>query len=243
MKQDVRKPPRAFFVTGPLPCPYLPGHIERRLVVELAGHDVVPFHDNLSTAGFRRSHGIAYAPVCGTCTECRPVRINAAGFTANRSHRKVLRRNADLAVTVRPTVATKEQFALFSSYQWARHSGGEMAKMDFADYQSLIAETPLDSFVAEARAPDGRLLAAGLFDRLADGLSAVYSFFDTTSAARSLGKFLILWAVEQTRAEHRDHVYLGYWIAGCGKMAYKRQFRPVEVYASSRWLPLESIEG
>ena len=64
------KPPRRpqfFYTTAPLPCPYLAGRTERKVVTEITGPDAERLHDRLSRAGFRRSHNIAYAPVCPSC--------------------------------------------------------------------------------------------------------------------------------------------------------------------------------
>ena len=44
-----------------------------------------------------------------------------------------------------------------------------------------------------------------------------------------------LWALEEMGL---DYVYLGYWIRGCRKMAYKSDFRPLEIYINSRWTTL-----
>jgi arginine-tRNA-protein transferase len=33
----------------------------------------------------------------------------------------------------------------------------------------------------------------------------------------------------------RDWLYLGYWIAGSEKMAYKGRFRPLQGYRNGRW--------
>lgn len=181
-----------FFSTAPLPCPYLPGRIERRLVTELSGRQSVSVHDTLSRAGFRRSHGIAYVPVCRDCNACVAVRIVAAECHISRGQRKTLARNSDLIAVERPARATDEQYRLFRRYQRARHGGGEMARMDFADYQMLIEETPVDTLVIEFRDRNGTLVAACLADRLADGFSAVYSFFDPSQARRSLGTYMIL---------------------------------------------------
>ena len=53
------KPPRRpqfFYTTAPLPCPYLAGRTERKVVTEITGPDADALHDRLSRAGFRRSH-------------------------------------------------------------------------------------------------------------------------------------------------------------------------------------------
>src|SRR5712671_162043 len=45
-----------FFATAAVPCPYVPGRDERKLIVELTGHAAASFFDELSRAGCRRSH-------------------------------------------------------------------------------------------------------------------------------------------------------------------------------------------
>ncbi|MFO1145155.1 MAG: arginyltransferase [Rhodospirillales bacterium] len=229
---------RFFFVTAPLPCPYLPGRFERRLVTELAGRQTTVFHDTLSRAGFRRSHGIAYVPVCRDCNACAAVRVLAQPFQPNRTQRRAWSRNADLLVVECPARATQEQYALFRAYQQTRHGGGEMARMDFCDYQTLVEDTPVDTVVIEMRRPDGALVAACLTDRMADGYSAVYSFFDSGMERRSLGTFMILWLIERARAQNLPYVYLGFWVAECTKMSYKASFRPIEAYTAQGWTPL-----
>ena len=39
---------RFFFATAPLPCPYLPDRVERRVVTELFGRDATRLHDQLA---------------------------------------------------------------------------------------------------------------------------------------------------------------------------------------------------
>lgn len=67
--------PQFFYTTAPLPCPYLAGRTERKIVTELTGPEAEALHDRLSRAGFRRSHNIAYSPVCPSCNACIPIRI------------------------------------------------------------------------------------------------------------------------------------------------------------------------
>jgi leucyl-tRNA---protein transferase len=241
MKHRLMPSARFFFVTAPLPCPYLPGRFERRLVTELAGRQTTVFHDTLSRAGFRRSHGIAYVPVCRDCTACAAVRVLTQRFEPSRTQRRVWAKNVDLVVTECPARATQEQYALFRAYQQARHAGGEMARMDFCDYQTLIEDTPVETMMVEVRRVDGTLVGACLTDRMADGFSAVYSFFDTAIERQSLGTFMILWLIERARALGLPYVYLGFWVSECAKMSYKASFRPIEAYTAKGWAPLGPI--
>jgi leucyl-tRNA---protein transferase len=75
---------------------------------------------------------------------------------------------------------------------------------------------------------------------MADGFSAVYSFFETSYERRSLGTFMILWLIERARSLGLPYVYLGFWVAECDKMAYKSRFRPLEAYTPDGWRLLDS---
>lgn len=229
---------RFFFSTAPLPCPYIPGRTERRVVTELVGRDANLLHDQLSMAGFRRSHGICYVPACPGCDACVAVRVVVDEFKPGRSLKRVMRRNVDLSAEAVAPVATHEQYALFSDYQRARHGGGDMSKMDFLDYQALIEDTPVDTAVVEFRRPNGTLAAACLVDILSDGLSAVYSFFDTRDEQRSLGTHIILWLIDEAYGRGLPYVYLGFLIDGCSNMEYKSRFRPLEKVTPDGWVPV-----
>ena len=237
MKHDTTDRPTFFFVTAPMPCPYLPGKVERRIVAEMNGRQASALHDTLSRVGFRRSHGLVYAPACPECTACVAVRTLAEEFAPTASQRRILRMNGDVVVTTRVAKATGEQFDLFSAYQRSRHNGGDMASMDFYDYQALVEETPVDSDVVEFRDGSGVLLAACLFDRMSDGLSAVYSFFDPAESRRSLGTYMILWMIGEARRLELPYLYLGYWIGDSPKMSYKAKFQPLEAYGTGGWTP------
>ena len=235
MKHKPSHDTQFFFATAPLPCPYLPDRVERRVVTELLGRGSVILHDQLSLAGFRRSHGIVYAPACPNCQACKATRILVREFTPSRSHRRILNRNRNVRFDEVAVIATSEQFKLFSKYQNSRHAGGDMAHMDFHDYQALIEETPVDTRLTEFRDIKKRLVAVCLADRLERGLSAVYSFFDPDLRRRSLGNFMILQLVDEANRLDLDHVYLGFWIDGCSKMSYKARFKPIEMKTPEGW--------
>jgi arginine-tRNA-protein transferase len=234
----LHRPPRRpqfFYTTAPLPCPYLPGRTERKIVTELSGTEAEALHERLSRAGFRRSHNIAYAPVCPGCQACVPIRVVSEDFTPDRTQRRILRANADLTVFEMPARATAEQFTLFQRYQKNRHADGDMAAMGYYDYRAMIEDTPISTGILEFRDAQDRLLGACLTDWLADGLSAVYSFFDTDQEKRSLGTFAVLWLIGRARSLGLPYVYLGYWVPESRKMAYKARFRPSEILMSGAW--------
>ena len=220
------KPPRRpqfFYTTAPLPCPYIAGRTERKVVTEITGPEADHLHDRLSRAGFRRSHNIAYAPVCPSCQACIPIRV------------PIEKANADLEAFEVPARATTEQFQLFQRYQQTRHGSGDMATMSFYDYRAMVEDTPIDTFIVEFRDAGDRLVGACLTDRLGDGLSAVYSFFAPGMEKRSLGTQAVLWLIGHARTLGLPHVYLGYWVPESRKMAYKARFRPAEILSGGTW--------
>jgi arginine-tRNA-protein transferase len=113
-----------------------------------------------------------------------------------------------------------------------------MAFMDRRDYASMVQSSPVNTGIIEFRDRAGELVAACLADRLADGLSAVYSFFDPSQSRRSLGSFMVLWLIEEARRQGLPHVYLGFWIKDSRKMAYKARFRPLQAFGAEGWTVL-----
>ena len=162
-----------FYGTTPQACPYLPGKTETKAITELAGPDPSNFHDLLSQAGFRRSHSLAYKPACPSCRACVPARVRVSDFKASKSMRRILRKNIGLAGLETPPIATAEQFLLFQKYEKARHSNGEMARMNFDDFKAMVEESPVQTKLVEYRTSRGELQGAALTDTLSDGISGV----------------------------------------------------------------------
>ncbi|MET4896993.1 arginyltransferase [Sphingomonadaceae bacterium jetA1] len=234
-----------FFVTSPAPCPYLPGREERKVFTELNGEHADELNEALSRIGFRRSQGVAYRPSCAGCTACVSVRIVTEGFRPNGTQRRLLRRHADLDVTACQPWATTEQFDLLSRYLGKRHPGGGMTAMDESDYADMVELSPVQSVIVEYREPmgpngeRGRLVGACLTDRQGDGLSMVYSFYETEDDSRpGLGNFIILDHILRARATQLPYVYLGYWVKGSPRMAYKTRYQPLEALGPRGWAPL-----
>jgi len=155
-----------------------------------------------------------------------------------------LKRNADLERRILPPEPSEEQFELLSRYLTERHAMGGMAGMGFADFAMMVADTPADTRVVEyRRAGDDSLIAAALVDRLSDGYSLIYSFYDPDEERRSLGAFMILDHIAQARAAGHAYVYLGYWVPGSAKMDYKARYQPLEVLRRGGWRRLTDAEA
>jgi arginine-tRNA-protein transferase len=203
--------------------------------------------DNLLKGGFRRSQNIAYMPYCDGCQACVSIRINVNEFKFGRSFRRTIRHNADLQTKHASAVATSEQYSLFRDYISSRHSDGGMADMSVFDYSMMVEDSAVDTFITEYRQrPSSPLLASALTemplvaavlcDRLSDGLSLVYSFYDPDLPERGLGNYIILEHITYARSLGLPYVYLGYWIEDSPKMGYKSRFMPQERLTRHGWV-------
>ncbi len=235
-----------FYVTAPQPCPYLEGRDERKLFTALQGEHAVQLNDTLSKQGFRRSQNVLYRPSCAECSACMSARIRVADFKPTRSQRRVLRRNQQIEREAVTPWVTDAQYALFRRYLEHRHADGGMADMDVFEFAAMIEETPVRSRLVQYHMPqeDGsrELIAACLTDILDDGLSMVYSFFDPDLEKLSLGTYIILDHIRIAQESGLPYVYLGYWVPGSPKMAYKARYDALEIYRNGRWQDLKDPE-
>jgi arginine-tRNA-protein transferase len=233
-----------FFVTAPAPCPYLPGRTERKVFAELKGHDAVEMNEALGRIGFRRSQNVVYRPSCDFCQACLSLRVLASQFRPSRSQARLLRRHADLEVHACEPWATDEQWQLLKAYLNSRHPDGGMAGMDSHDFADMVEHSPVDTVIVEYReisadGRPGRLVGACLTDKQSDGLSMIYSFYETGPDARpGLGSFIILDHITRAAAAGLPHVYLGYWIKDCERMDYKARYQPAEILQNGLWRPI-----
>jgi len=227
-----------FYITTAQPCPYLPGRQERKLFTHLSHARSRALVDHLLKGGFRRSQNIAYTPHCDGCSACVPVRIVVDEFKPRRAFKRVMRTNKDLMIRRSGPVPTSEQYSVFRAYIDRRHGDGGMAAMSVLDYAVMVEDSVVDTFVTEYRIPQNgkaTLAAVSLCDRLSNGLSLVYSFFEPDITARSLGTYMILEHVGHARELGLAYVYLGYWIDGSPKMDYKTRFQPLEYLTRNGW--------
>lgn len=225
-----------FLIAPAHECSYLPSREAATLFVDPQTDLDMNAYSTLAELGFRRSGEHIYRPHCPQCKECVSVRIIADHFIPSRSQQRNLVKNSDLHTEIRDAEFSEEHFDLYKGYMSHRHAGSSMDDSDPEHYMRLMHARWCDTRLMEVRKKN-RLLAVAIVDKLNNGLSAVYTYFDPSEQARGLGIYSILQQIEQVKTLQLDYLYLGYWIASCEKMAYKNRFSALEYFNGHRWLP------
>ncbi len=223
-----------FYMSPVHVCPYLPGHKAVSLFASPAAHLDNRIYSRLIDQGFRRSGQHVYRPYCPDCDACIPARIPVHAFAPGRGELRVERRNADIEVRRLPPRYDEEHFQLYCRYLRCRHPDSSMNDPNPERYLEFLTSTWSATYFYELWTD--RLLGVAIVDHVDNGLSAVYTFFDPDSAARSLGTYAVLWQIREAERLRLPYVYLGYWIRECRKMSYKGRYRPLEIFRNGRWL-------
>jgi len=236
------------YATDTHPCSYLEGQDANTIFVDPHFPMTAELYGQLSARGFRRSGEHIYRPHCANCQACIPIRIPVDKFRPDRQQKRVWTRNQDLSVEVSHNISSGECYRLYERYIQVRHADGDMFPASRDQFENFLAkpffgkqtdqlqndETAQITLYLEFREKHV-LKAIAVTDVLPVGLSAVYTFFEPTDQARSLGVFAVLFQIELARKLGLPHLYLGYWIENSPKMNYKSRYRPHELYQNGRW--------
>jgi arginine-tRNA-protein transferase len=217
------------FQEGPETCLYLPDREATQEYVVVARLSSQEYERKMDE-GWRKFGAFLFRPVCGACAECRPIRVPVADFVPNRSQRRVLLRNSHLRVVAGPPVVDDTRLDLYRRYHQsqAQRKGWPERDGDPVDYVHNFVRNPVPAVELSVWEGDS-LRAIVLNDVTPNTVSAVYHYHDPDSKDRGLGVFAVLQTFALAESLSRPYVYLGYYVEGCGSMAYKARYRPCEV--------------
>lgn len=230
-----------FYVTTGYSCGYLPNKMAQSLIAAPQHLVDANVYSGLIQQGFRRSGKFSYRPHCENCQECIPVRIILDQFSPNRSQKRAFKQHQNLTTTILPAGFHEEHYALYKSYQRARHSDEKIqtettsAENEVEQYQSFLCQSNVESVMVEFREND-QLKMVSVIDIVRDGISAVYTFYETADTNASYGTYNVIWQTLWAKSLNLPYLYLGYWIKDSKKMAYKQNFKPLEKLINREWL-------
>lgn len=231
---DIKAQAIQFYSTASYACSYLE-HKQARSMVAAPSHLVdTTSYSQLVHQGFRRSGAFTYKPYCDHCQACIPIRIDVANFHPDKSQRRVLKKLSHLTASVHPLHWNEEHYQLYQRYQQQRHPSSSMNDDSASQYVQFLLSSHVDSQLIEFRDADNKVKIVAIIDRLTDGISAVYTFFDPDTKA-SLGTYTILKQIEMCHDQGLKWLYLGYWIEESRKMAYKTRFSPYQLLENGKW--------
>ncbi|MBU3561555.1 arginyltransferase [Polynucleobacter hallstattensis] len=232
-----------FYATAPYPCSYLPGKTARSQVATPSHLIHADLYGELVNAGFRRSGLYTYRPYCDECKACTATRIPVKHFSPNRSQKRAWKKHLGLEVRVLNLGYQEEHYQLYQHYQHERHAGVDSEQEDQDQYMQFLLQSRVNSRIVEFRdgphdSHPGRLRMVSMIDILEQGISSVYTFFDTSNVSASYGSFSILWQIQQALELDLPYLYLGYYIEQSKKMSYKAKFQPIEGLIDDHWQPI-----
>ena len=230
-----------FYVTTSYSCGYLPNKLAQSLIASPQHLINANIYNGLIQQGFRRSGKFAYRPHCETCRECIPVRVILQEFKPSRSQKRAFRQHQNLTISILPIDFVEEHYQLYAAYQLARHTNTESDNTekpeqdDAEQYRNFLCQTNVESVIAEFR-ENGQLKMVSVIDIVRDGLSAVYTFYETSDTKTSYGTYNVLWQIQWAKSLKLPYLYLGYWIKDSKKMAYKENYAPLEKLIDGEWI-------
>jgi arginyl-tRNA--protein-N-Asp/Glu arginylyltransferase len=216
-------------------CEYLPERRANR-PLRLPLRDLTPAEfDGRLEAGDRRAGRLLYTQECPACTACEPIRVDVRAFVPSRSQRRAQAKgDACIVARIGPVEADDRRVALYLKHLEMRGLGRGAKPIDVREYAAAFVASCVDGF--EIRYFIGQeIVGVAITDHGQRSLSAVYTTWDPTYEALSLGTYSILTQIALARRAGLDWVYLGLAIEDSPAMAYKIRFRPHERRIGGVW--------
>ncbi len=156
-----------------------------------------------------------------------PLRIRLADFKFSKSQRRILRKNKDLKIIIRPIKFDDEKHELFERHKLRFNHGVPASIYNFLDIDA--AKTPCEA-VEVCIYDKNKLVAASFLDIGKTSVSSIYAMFEPTESKRSLGIFTMLAEIDYAAENNKTFYYQGYTYEGESFYDYKKRFNALERY-------------
>jgi leucyl-tRNA---protein transferase len=164
-----------------------------------------------------------------------PLRVDLERFAPTRSQKRVLAKNRDTEIRLRPSFVDSEKTELFLRHRRRFRRDAPTALDEFLSPNP--ASTPCRN-VELCVYRGSTLLGVTFLDLGATATSAVYAIFDPAEAKRSLGILMILQSIEFSLRRGYHYYYPGYAYREPFTYDYKKHFTGLEYFDwAGRWLP------
>ncbi|WP_198306103.1 arginyltransferase [Arcobacter vandammei] len=211
-------------------CSYFSDEISDMRYQYLNNCDIEDYQKKLER-GWRRFGKIHFVPECKSCTKCVSMRIDVKNFEFSKSQKRVLNKNKDTKLYIRPPSVTKEHLKLYDKYHsfMNEKKAWPYSPIEVNDYIKSYVDGNTEFAKEFLYVRDNNLIGVALVDVLPESISAIYCFYDHDYDYLSIGKFSILSQIKIAKELDIPYIYLGYWIDKHHSMGYKEEYKPFEI--------------
>ena len=181
--------------------------------------------------GWRRFGKMHFVPECKACTKCVSMRIDVTNYKFSKSEKRVIAKNKDTKLYIRPPSISMEHLSLYDKYHKIMNDkkNWPYTPIEPDDYIKSYVEAKEDFAKEFLYVKDDKLIGVALVDILENSISSIYCYYDHDYSDLSIGKFSILAQIKIAKELNIPYIYLGYWIKDHFSMGYKEAYSPFEV--------------
>ncbi len=166
-----------------------------------------------------------------------PLRVDLERFTLSRSQRRVLAKNRDIEIVLRPTSIDREKEILFDRHRVRFDENMPTSLFNFLSPNPAVIPCPNFELCLYCRK---QLLGVTFLDLGVTATSAVYAIFDPSEARRSLGILMMLHSIRLSVEQGCRYYYPGYAYWEPFAYDYKKRFSGLEYLDWHRgWEPYQ----
>jgi arginyl-tRNA--protein-N-Asp/Glu arginylyltransferase len=154
-----------------------------------------------------------------------PLRVDLERFTLTRSQRRVLARNRDTELIIRPSFVDEEKEALFEKHRLRFDENTPTSLYNFLSECPDTAPCPNVELCVYLGA---KMIGVTFLDVGKRATSGVYAMFDPAQAKRSLGILMMLHSIQFSRDRGCRYYYPGYAYREPFAYDYKKRFTGLE---------------